>query len=89
MICYDNIFPIAGDADFEREALRTFRRQAVECAPYAEYLRLIGVEPSQVERIEEIPMLPIELQNDFIFFMEQVDKSKYHGESSYEMEVAA
>ena len=36
-----------------------------------------------------IPMLPIELQNDFIFFMEQVDKSKYHGESTCEMEVAA
>lgn len=25
-----------------------------------------------------IPMLPIELQNDFIFFMEQVDKSKFY-----------
>lgn len=36
-----------------------------------------------------VPMLPIALQNDFISFMEQVDKSKYHGESTCEMEVAA
>ena len=32
---------------------------------------------------------PIELQNEFAAFIEQVDKSKYHGESTYEMEVAA
>lgn len=61
MICYDDIFSIASDADFEREALRLFRHQAVSCAPYAEYLHLIGVEPSEVERVEDIPMLPIEL----------------------------
>lgn len=32
---------------------------------------------------------PIELQKRFVAFNEQVDKSKYHGESTYEMEVAA
>ena len=31
-----------------------------------------------------IPMLPIELQNDFIFFMEQVDKSKFEIQQSLE-----
>ena len=31
-----------------------------------------------------IPMLPIELQNDFIFFMEQVDKSKFEIQKSLE-----
>ena len=58
---YDNIFSIESNEDFEREALRIFRHQAVACAPYAEYLHLIGVEPSEVQHIEEIPMLPIEL----------------------------
>ena len=58
---YDNIFSIESNEDFEREALHIFRHQAMACAPYAEYLRLIGVEPSEVQRIEEIPMLPIEL----------------------------
>lgn len=61
MTCYDNIFRIDSDEAFEREALAVFRHQAVHCAPYAEYLRLVGVEPRSVTRIEDIPMLPIEL----------------------------
>ena len=41
--------------------------------------------------LKEIDVLipPIELQNQFATFVEQVDKSKYHGEFTYEMEVAA
>ena len=61
MARYDEVFSISSDAEFEREALRLFRYQAEHCAPYAEYLRLIGVEPSMVDRLESIPMLPIEL----------------------------
>ena len=61
MARYDEIFSISSDAEFEREALRLFRYQAEHCAPYAEYLRLIGVEPSSVHSVEAIPMLPIEL----------------------------
>ena len=61
MAKYDDIFLIGSDAEFEREALRLFRYQAEHCSPYAEYLRLLGVEPSDVCRIEDIPMLPIEI----------------------------
>ena len=61
MAKYDDIFQINSDAEFEREALRLFRFQAEHCAPYAEYIRLIGVDPLTVHRIEDIPMLPIEL----------------------------
>ena len=61
MAKYDDIFQINSDAEFEREALRLFRFQAEHCAPYAEYIRLIGVDPLAVHRIEDIPMLPIEL----------------------------
>ena len=61
MACTDNIFHIESDDDFERLALRTFQHQARACAPYAEYLRLIGVEPQSVTCIADIPMLPIEL----------------------------
>ena len=32
---------------------------------------------------------PIELQDEFAAFIEQIDKSKYHGEFTCEMEVAA
>jgi hypothetical protein len=61
MAKYDDIFQINSDAEFEREALRLFRFQAEHCAPYAEYIRLIGVDPLAVHRVEDIPMLPIEL----------------------------
>ena len=61
MTNYDNIFSIASDAEFEREALQLFRHQAEQCAPYAEYVRLLGIDPSDVTRIEQIPMLPIEI----------------------------
>lgn len=56
-----NIFTVASDAEFERVALQLFRHQAEHCAPYAEYIRLIGVEPAEVQRVEDIPMLPIEI----------------------------
>ena len=37
----------------------------------------------------DIMLPPIALQQQFASFVEQVDKSKYHGESTCEMEVAA
>ena len=61
MARYDEIFSIASDAEFEREALRLFRYQAEHCAPYAEYVRLLGVDVEDVVRVEDIPMLPIEI----------------------------
>ena len=61
MARYDEIFSINSDAEFEREALRLFRYQAEHCAPYADYLRLIGVDVSMVDRVESIPLLPLEL----------------------------
>ena len=41
--------------------LEVFRFQAEKCAPYRQYIELLGVEPSDVCRIEDIPFLPIEL----------------------------
>ena len=61
MARYDEIFLIGSEAEFEREALRLYRHQAEHSAPYAEYVRLLGVVPSQVQRVEDIPMLPIEI----------------------------
>lgn len=61
MIPSDDIFRIADDAAFERAALALFRRQAAECAPYREYLALIGADPARVRRAAEIPCLPIGL----------------------------
>lgn len=57
----DSIWVIKTPEEFEREALELFRFQAEKCAPYNEYLRLIGCDPADVDSIEKIPYLPIEL----------------------------
>lgn len=61
MAKYDDIFLINSDEEFDCEALRLFRYQAENCTPYAEYIRLLGIEPLEVCRVEDIPMLPIEI----------------------------
>ena len=61
MIDLQALFRIGDDSAFERAALDVFRFQAARCAPYREYLRLIGIRPERVETTREIPFLPIEL----------------------------
>lgn len=56
-ICRD----ITTEADFERLALEVFAFQAVKCAPYAEYLHLLGVNPQSIKRVANIPFMPIAL----------------------------
>lgn len=56
-----DIFDIRTAEEFEAAALALFRRQAAECAPYREYLSLIGVAAEKVRTFGEIPHLPIEL----------------------------
>lgn len=57
----DKIFSITSDKEFEVAALELFHMQAKQCAPYREYLNLIGIEPSEVKRLEDIVCMPIEL----------------------------
>lgn len=61
MVTAEQIFSIRTQAEFESIALEVFRFEAEHCKVYADYLRLIGVEPSSVKSVEDIPMLPIEL----------------------------
>ena len=56
----DKIFSISSEGEFEAAALELFRRQAVMCEPYKQYVELLGVNPSEVSRVEDIPFLPIE-----------------------------
>lgn len=41
-------------------ALELFRFQAEACAPYREYVGLLGIDPAAVTAVEEIPFLPVE-----------------------------
>lgn len=56
----DKIFSISSEEEFEAAALELFRRQAVMCEPYRQYVELLGVNPAEVSRVEDIPFLPIE-----------------------------
>ena len=56
----EQIFSISSDVEFEAAALELFRCQAVQCAPYREYISLLGIDPAQVKRVEDIPFMPIE-----------------------------
>ncbi|MDR2937469.1 MAG: acyltransferase, partial [Prevotellaceae bacterium] len=55
-----HIFSIKNETEFSEICLSTFRRQAVECEPYARYLSLLGVEVAEVDEVKKIPFLPIE-----------------------------
>lgn len=57
----DRIFKLQEEREFEALALSVFRRQAERCAPYREYIERMGIDPHAVQRIEEIPFLPIRL----------------------------
>jgi hypothetical protein len=52
---------ISTDEEFDLLAVEVFRFQAERCAPYKEYLGLVGIDPREVRRADEIPFLPIEL----------------------------
>lgn len=57
----EQILSIRTESEFEQAALELFRFQAEACLPYKSYLALIGVEQSEVQRVEDIPCLPIEI----------------------------
>lgn len=48
------------DQTFEAVALELFRYQATCCAPYAEWVGLLGVDPQSVSKLSQIPFMPIE-----------------------------
>lgn len=56
----EKIFSLSSDAEFEAAALELFRRQAEQCPPYSEYISLLGVNPAEINRVEDIPFMPIE-----------------------------
>ena len=57
----ERIFRIKSEQEFVQIALETFRFQAEHCAPYAQYVKLLGIAPESVDSVYKIPFLPIEL----------------------------
>ncbi|MFP4088916.1 MAG: acyl transferase [Cyclobacteriaceae bacterium] len=54
----DKLFGVHAQ-NFEAQALSLFRWQAQHNPVYSKYLHFLGVQPSQVSKLEEIPYLPI------------------------------
>lgn len=61
MIGIDDILAIGSAEEFDQAAMEVFRYQAVNCAPYREYMQLAGIDPAHVLSVGDIPFLPIEL----------------------------
>jgi phenylacetate-coenzyme A ligase PaaK-like adenylate-forming protein len=55
------IFEINSDQEFNETCLEVFQFQAQENAVYREYLKHLSVNAGDINRIEDIPFLPIEL----------------------------
>lgn len=63
-------------------ALDLFRRQAQQCAPYRQYIELLGVDPRSVERVEDIPFLPISLFKSHDVYCGDMEPEKVFTSSS-------
>ena len=61
MIDSDKIVAIASQEEFVAAALEVFHFQAEHSAPYKQYIDLLGIDPREVQSLEQIPFLPIEL----------------------------
>jgi phenylacetate-coenzyme A ligase PaaK-like adenylate-forming protein len=57
----EKIFEINSEQAFNERCLEVFQFQARENAVYREYLALLGVNAKEINRVEDIPFLPIEL----------------------------
>lgn len=58
-IAIDDLFSIKNAIDFEEKTLAIFRHQALNCEVYKQYIGHLKVDPVAVDRIEDIPFLPI------------------------------
>lgn len=54
------IFDIDNEVQFEQTCLRVFRHQANLNSTYREFIRLLGRSPERVQKLTDIPFLPIE-----------------------------
>lgn len=55
----EQIFSIQNEAEFETAALAIFKHQATNCAVYSSYIGYLGVDPSSINQVSDIPYLPI------------------------------
>ncbi|MDB5120146.1 MAG: acyl transferase [Sphingobacteriales bacterium] len=57
----NNIFSITNYSEFEKVALEVFKFQAGNCRVYSDFVKNLGIKPSEINSIKEIPFIPVEL----------------------------
>ncbi len=57
----ETIFNISDKEEFEKIALQIFKLQSRGCAPYAQYLAQLEINPDDVMSLDSIPFLPVTL----------------------------
>ena len=50
---------IQNENDFSAQALKTFRFQYANIPVYRKYVQLLNIHPQDIQKVEEIPFLPI------------------------------
>jgi len=56
----EQVFSISNNDEFKAAALQVFRYQAANCAVYSKFIGGLKVDAAKVDRIEQIPFLPVE-----------------------------
>jgi len=56
----EQIFSITNSAEFNAAALHVFHHQAANCKVYSKFIQGLKIDPAKVDRIEQIPFLPVE-----------------------------
>src|SRR5210317_1024926 len=56
----NNPFNIRSERDFEQVALNIFKFQATYNNPYGTFINYLGINPTTIHSVEQIPFLPIE-----------------------------
>jgi len=56
----EQVFSITNNAEFNAAAVQVFRHQAVKCVVYGKFIQGLKIDPAKVDRIEQIPFLPVE-----------------------------
>lgn len=57
---FNQIFSISTKNDFTEMALNIFKHQYATNEIYGRYVKLLGIDPSSIQKLEEIPFLPID-----------------------------
>lgn len=75
------IFTISNEQDFEKVCLETFRYQYNNISVYRNFVDFLQINPSQVDKVEKIPFLPIEMFKNHKV-LDQGKEAKFYFQSS-------